>query len=375
MLFHFFPELPFRFYLLSYAALAAGSNLWWCLSRPKFYEVAISGGLCFGVAGLSLLFRFWQERLTGVTRVFRLAAGCGLLGLAVGARPNLLLLSLLPLPLFWQCLRQPVASAAGSLPSLPERAVRRRALFRNLLAIGVPYLVTGGVLAAYNYLRFGRIAEFGANYQLTVTDMGTRGMSLARLWPGLWYALLNFPVINTAFPFIHFQNDDAFRFSGYYYTDARCTGLLVTLPLCWLLLAWPWLRPVLRQTDRQLRRLMFLLVGVALLLAGVDSMAAGSAGRYLTDFAWLLLTAAILLAAGLVQAATRQKQAILAVGADPLTPPDARPNIMLSVYGLLCGLTILAALLLGLQGENDLFQTNNPILYHLLERLVAFWLP
>jgi hypothetical protein len=375
VLYYFFPSLPFRFYLLSTLTLAAGSNLWWCLARPKFYEVAITGGFCLGMIGLYLLFRCWQDRQDGLQKTFRLAAGCLCLALAVGCRPNLLVLSLLPLPLFWQCLRQPVPLPAGLPMVRPRRSVRWLALIRNLLAIGMPYLVTSSALMAYNFLRFGKITEFGASYQLTITDMGIRGaLAPARLLPGFWYFLFNFPVLDTSFPFIHFQTDNAFNFSGYFYTDMRCAGLLVTLPICWLLLGWPWLRPVLRHSDRQLRFLLAMLCGTALMLAGIDSMAAGSTGRYLTDFAWLLVLAAILLAAAVTTAAAKAGKSGVNNG-ETLIPDGSLLKTVLPVYSLICGLTILTALLLGLQGENNLFLTNNPSLYYQLERLVAFWLP
>ena len=290
LLLQFFPRLPFRFHLLAGMALIAGSNLWWCLARPKFYEVAIVGGLFLGAAGLYLLLRVWQLRQEGRLAAGRLFFGCLCLALAVGTRPNLLLLSLLPAPLFVSLMRRPRAFPA-----------KKTAWIKPLLLIAAPYLVTGLCLMAYNQARFGSVAEFGARYQLTVTDMASRGMfAPARILPGLWYFLFNAPIVNTAFPYLHFQDDLAFQFSGYFYTDRRCAGLLVSLPICWLLASWFWQRREIRRDRRPLGRLIVAMTAVALLLAGLSSMAAGSVGRYMTDFAWLLVLPAILLGALLV---------------------------------------------------------------------------
>jgi hypothetical protein len=343
LLCHFFPDLPFRFHLLAALALAGISNLWWCLARPKFYEVVIVAGFCLGVAGLDLLFQCWQDWQKGRHRLELLSAGSLCLALAVGARPNLLLLAGLALPLY--------------LGLLLGRKPCRRERLKSALAIFLPWLLVAAALMTYNFLRFGSISEFGSSYQLTVTDMHSRGMfGPARILPGIWYYLFNFPLVNTEFPFIHFQAARAFQFSGYFYTDARVAGLLVTLPVFWIFAAWPWLRPGLRQIDRRLSRLVLMLVITALVLVAVDSMAAGSVGRYLTDMAWLFGLAAILLAAVWVSQSSR--------------PPAA-----LSAFSVLAVLSLIASLLLALQGEDNLLRVNNPTFYYQLERLFAFWLP
>jgi hypothetical protein len=109
------------------------------------------------------------------------------------------------------------------------------------------------------------------------------------------------------------------------------------------------------------------LVLTGLLLVCVNSMAAGSTGRYLTDFAWLFVLSAILIGAHLTD---RSEE----VTAPADGRADARPAV-LSVCGLLAVLTIATAVLLSLQGENDLIQLRGPVLFLRLERLLAFWLP
>ncbi|MEA4890316.1 MAG: hypothetical protein VB070_12745 [Clostridiaceae bacterium] len=366
---HFFPKLPFRFHLLSGLALAAGSNLWWCLGRPKFYEVAITGGLCLGVSGLYLLFRAWQYHQEGRLAAGRLIFGCLLLALAVGTRPNLLFLSLLPIPFFIRLLRQPGLSCRRK----PPRRLFGPAWLKPLLCIALPYLTVGLSLMVYNAARFGSFTEFGARYQLTVTDMNSRGMfSPVRIIPGIWYYLFNVPIINTSFPFIHFQTDPAFQYSGYFYTDGRCSGLLAVLPVCWILAAWPVLRRYMRDNLRPVLRLVKGLTGVSLMLVCLNSMAAGSTGRYQTDFAWLLVAAAILIAAVWITRRQEMAAATVSLSGGPGEPAESP---VLSYFGLLAGLTLLAALLLAIQGENDLFRARNPVIFLRLTRFIAFWLP
>ena len=103
-----------------------------------------------------------------------------------GSRPQLLVGSLLALPLFMGILKKE----------------NRRELWK-LLALALPYLGIAAFLMYYNYARFGSALDFGANYNLTTNDMTRRGFVPGRIPLGIFTYLLQPPKINARFPFLY----------------------------------------------------------------------------------------------------------------------------------------------------------------------------
>ena len=142
------------------------------LTHPSFYEVAISAGYCFIMAGFLLTAHsLGQDR----PRVLSLI-GAGLcFGLAVGCRPNFA-----PLVIIM------IAMVTSRLRSSKTRA----------LAFLGPIVLCGVLLAAYNYVRFQNPIEFGIRYQLLAnpTDLDDHfNHSLRNLLPGIYALFLGPP--------------------------------------------------------------------------------------------------------------------------------------------------------------------------------------
>ena len=153
-------------WLAAAAALSLGTapGVAFLVTRPSFYEVAISAGYCFMMAAFALIaYSLEQDSLKTASRI-----GAGLcVGLAAGCRPNFALLAILMVVLVgWR-----------------TRSDKTRAL-----AFVGPVVLCGFLLAAYNYARFQNPLDFGIQYTLLATSSdlnGHFGHSLGNLLPSL----------------------------------------------------------------------------------------------------------------------------------------------------------------------------------------------
>ncbi len=262
-------------------ALATGTTALYNLRRPTIYEVALSAGFCFTMAGAYLLLRGALEERH---RWRRLAGASACLGLAAGARPTLALNGLLAVAVLVFLLR------SGALPS---RATRWRAV----LALLGPLSVAGLLMLAYNAARFGSPSQFGLIYQLNQFDPFPPDGGIPHFVPGLFMYLLAPPLLNLNFPFVHLPPPPDYPGTlppGY--NLEHVGGLLPMVPI--VLLALVALPVALRSAAPTLRGLgavmaTGLVAGGLVLLAISASIYAGTM-RYGMDFVPLILVSALL---------------------------------------------------------------------------------
>lgn len=141
-----------------------GTALPLVLQRPEAWEVAITCGYALLMVTLFALWCALQGRRTAAWLVLASAA----FGLALGARPSLILVAPILYVPVWCAARAP--ATAGRL--------NRRGVIRLFLAATIPVLLVGLGLLAYNVARFGSAAEFGQTYQLA----GERQMRAHFAW-------------------------------------------------------------------------------------------------------------------------------------------------------------------------------------------------
>jgi tetratricopeptide (TPR) repeat protein len=219
----YFPEVSAAVVAAGMVALGLASGVPIMQQRAEFYEAAISCGYALIMLALGAV---WLALHDAPRRGWWLAAASLALGLAVGARPFLLLgaaILLVPLALAW---RQP--ASAGP----------RRPPWCLLVAALLPLALCGLGLMLYNYLRFDNPFEFGQRYQLAAQRQDTgRLFSLHYLWfnfrvyflePVRWSRQFPFAgdIVSPAVPPGHGVMEDAF-------------GALTNIPVVWLALAVP----------------------------------------------------------------------------------------------------------------------------------------
>jgi hypothetical protein len=83
-------------------------------------------------------------------------------------------------------------------------------LIGKLVIAALPYIIIGGLLMAYNYVRFDSVFEFGQSYQLTVTDQTSYGnfldnFDLIKVINGVLSNLISFNNLDNVFPYVSFS--------------------------------------------------------------------------------------------------------------------------------------------------------------------------
>jgi glycopeptide antibiotics resistance protein len=302
----FVPDAPRWMLGAAAVALAFGNALPFTLRRIAIYEVAITAGFCLSFIALYLVITGLRD---GV-RLGRLGAASLLVGLAVGARPTMIVWAL---------------GLAVVATLLYRRAPDWETGERMVAVLLGPVLLVGSLLMLYNVARFGSPVDFGQKYQLASYDPTTRaGNKLAFVPPGMWYYLLAAPRLTLAFPFIHLPpQPESYPFTApAEYTGVEMVGgLLLTMPFVVFAAVAP---AVLRGTAR---RAALGLVAIGLLIIVMVSFALwGATMRYEVDFASVLLIAAAL---GWFASAARLsglRRRVLAGG-----------GVLLIAWGVVCG--------------------------------------
>ena len=142
----YFPNIGGGVMALAVAVLGLANGVPVLLRRPDVWEVPIMAASLLVLLALAAL---WAALHARRGRMFWLAAASAAYGLALGARPSVLpgaAMLMVPVLLAWR--------ETGRLD-------------RKLLAAAVvPITAAGLALLAFNYARFGNLAEFGQNYQM-----------------------------------------------------------------------------------------------------------------------------------------------------------------------------------------------------------------
>jgi hypothetical protein len=307
----FLPGTPGWLLVVATVGLALTNVAPFMLRRPAQYEVAISCGYCFEMAGLLLALHavFAQRRRR---RLLGFASLC--LGLAVGAR-----LSLIP----------GFAVALVAAIYLIRSGKESRGVL--IAALG-PIIFCVLLLAAYNVVRFGSASNFGEAYQLAGRDQMTMPADrLSYVPPGMYsYLLMPFRI---ALGFPHVFLVTTARYPGPFpkgysgspggWPAEPAGGLFPTMPITLLLLLAPslwWRRGPLAPSVAE-RRVLRIAAGASALGLAIMFLLAyalwGTTQRYEVDYATLFLIAAFLVWAILLgrrQAGTRGRRAIALLG-------------------------------------------------------------
>jgi len=243
------------------------------LARCDVHEVSISCGYAMtmlAVAGM------WKALHESERRCRWLAAASLAYGLAVGARPSLLLGAVILLVPVVQAWRQ------------------RQRVWASLMAAVGPMVVIGVGQMLYNALRFDNPFEFGWRYQLAGDrQSAVQEFSLRYLWFNFRVYFLELARWSSRFPFVHDIAVPAVP-AGHGQVD-HPFGVLTNVPLVWLALtvplAWRGRSAAARST------LCGLLAGLAVLFgvcALTMSLFYAACNRYQAEFLPALVLLAVI---------------------------------------------------------------------------------
>ena len=268
----YFPGMKSVHHAVSLILLAFGSGTPLLVSISSVYEIPIAAGYLFHALMWLGIFNAWHSNERGA-RWLGLASLAG--GLAVGCRPNYLI-------------ALPAVAVAAAVLARGRRSPLGLSAWAVLPAAGV-----GLLLAAYNFLRFGSPLEFGLHYQLD--QMMTPQFSVfspSFFWSNLNWYFLRPPVFGFYFPYV-FPMNASLRPERYYGYESIHGQLAVTI-LCFLTLAWIWLRWRRVALDPRARDFLVLLAATFAALFLEMGFYGNRAERYIVDFqAPLILLVAI----------------------------------------------------------------------------------
>lgn len=268
----YFPKVSFKVYLLCAFLLSFCSGISYVIRIGYFYGLPIVMGAAFAMLGIGMWLRSLKESKINKKYLF---FGSLLMALVAGCRPQIVLSSFLIIPIFW-------------------KQIKNKEIFKikNLICICLPYLLVAAGLMYYNFVRFGSVLDFGANYNLTSNDMTQRGFVFDRIFLGLFSFLFEVPHINSVFPFINIYEITS-NYHGITIYEHMAGGF-ITLNI--LILVNFFIFKLKKDfKDKKLFYLCLCMVLFALIIVISDTQMAGILPRYICDFGFLITLSTIII--------------------------------------------------------------------------------
>ena len=273
----YFKKTPLSLVILFSIFMLFNNKLLCLMSRPYVYEFVIAAGYCFVMAGVSIFLEYLRTQ-----RKSRLLMACILMALAVACRPPTLFISII---IFIKLLYDIIHKI---------KKKQTREIVPVILIIIIPYLIVGILLMIYNYVRFENIFEFGANYQVSVTDFRKFGTNINRILIGLSTYFISPVSLIPNFPFITAYNWVP-EYNGFYYSLPIGGGYFATSIIGLILVFTPYLLKKIRKSNKEMFYLIIINIVLGVFIAIFESNKCGSIGRYMVDFIWLFNIAVILM--------------------------------------------------------------------------------
>ena len=310
------------------------------------YSVPIIAAFAFTVVGLF----FWMRGLGSSKEALCYALGSLSMAMVAGCRPQILIFSLLAIPIFW------------------DKVIKERELFSKksigrTIAICLPYALVAALVMWYNYARFGSVFDFGATYSLTNNDMNLRGFSLKRMLLGLWTFLFGMPNIDTVYPFLH-TSTLSFDYLGKIVTEHYYGGVIVCNMITWPVFLMGLIRKDLK--ERKLLVPALMLVGGSLIIGLLDANSAGVLQRYASD-----MSLGILLASGIVVLAAFSKLSPKIENSENNTLTTTLRSRLFGIFKLIFIFTLIYALMIIFNADGGItLKHYNPELYYRIGELL-----
>lgn len=252
-----------------------GSGVLFFLIRPDFYSVPIIMGLAFSIWGLA----FWvgAKNEKGLSEA-KLLAGSLCMALVSACRPQLLMMSFIAIPLFFDDVFKKKILIIGKQ-------------YKNTLSFVMPYVVVAAFVMWYNKIRFDSCFNFGANYNLTTNDMTNRGMELGRIGYGLFALLFQTPITQAKFPFMSLIYPST-NYLGYTCYENMTGGIIICNIITWIILIALIARKKLIFNSK-VRNIIYSSFIIGLIVTVADVQMAGVLPRYHQDVAWIFMISSV----------------------------------------------------------------------------------
>ena len=270
-----FKNIPFNLLLIFIiAGLISGLYIWntW---RMWVYELTIIAGYFFVQLGLILILMATKEE--NKVKIKYLFLSCFSMALAVGCRPTLVLSSILLISFLYKILKQ---------------AYENKTLKVTIISIVIPYMLVAIPLMIYNYIRFDSIFEFGAKYQLTVTDVTDLSERYKDIPKGMYQYLLQPPKLEKQYPYMSVDRSKEGYTTGYHNGGIVCGILFFNLTIIGCIF---WYKYYKKVRDPILKGIMITLPIVGIFMCALTVYMGGTVQRYVVDFFWMFSILAMII--------------------------------------------------------------------------------
>ena len=334
----FFENVKFKFVVYSLIILYSGSLILYLNGISRVYELVIIAGLFFVLLGLYYILESMRNERKKYKCLFM---GSLFLALSVACRPTDLFASILIVPYLVKLFIDGIKNNKNSI-------------IKMVFSVGIPYFAVGILLMLYNYLRFKNPFEFGANYQLTLINVGKLDSRVFSIPVGIITNFFSIPHFILKFPFITNHNE-LIEFYGYYYIENMIGGIFLLAPICFMNF---YVIKVNKKTDnKSLKIIINSLLIVGLIIAILSIMKAGSNERYLVDYGWMLILSGIL---------------IFIVLYNSLKSEESK-KILEKIFVTVTIITFILGILSGIVSEKEYMKNVSKEVYYKTRYIISFW--
>lgn len=302
----FFEDIKASQVILGLFILQLTSGIYLCFNYANFYEIAQASGFACLPSGAYYMLR---SNVLGDGKIKNkyLVLSAVILSLGVLCRPTLAVYCIAALFYIY-------AGFAVKLRGLKaDKEQLKKTYISYFAAALLPFVCIGTVQMIYNYSRFGSPFDFGIQYSLTINDFTSTEFHTQLAAIGFYNYLLLFPGALDKFPFYSVPGVLLFSPQGYYFVATSATvGLLWrALPL------WAYAKAkkaYLVSADKN-KRLYTLLIFISCIICPFiiifSIWESGYGARYSVDFAWQMITGALIIAFTLYRRSGSELRAML----------------------------------------------------------------
>jgi len=283
---NYLKKLPYFFFLIGGGALYACSLISRVLIENRFHIIAQYSALAFVILGVMALLQTKENLSTKLLVISSLS-----FALAVACRPSALFWSILIPVVLWDKRKELINVS------------------RYLLAIIIPFVIVGSILAWYNYARFDSPFEFGFNYMITSTNQGIISHisiigKIHSFIKTFLFVLFNPPNLDLTFPFISAKVSNLPLTESSFMIEFVIVGIFC-FPIMWFLFYASKVN-ILKN---------FIFVGIFISLLNIITFASTGCidWRYTMDFAWIMATGALICAFQLQEREVAMRKIILKI--------------------------------------------------------------
>ncbi len=272
-------------FLLGLAGTVCASGVYLGVLCSDMYYVAVLSAQTFSMAFVTLAVRSMREEKLPMRMVMLVFAALALT-LTVWSRPTVALMCVAVFPLFIEFIFK----------------IKKETLKDGLLTVGsfaLPLIAGALAVMWYNNARFGSPLDFGANYQLTVSDVSLNTIDFKYLFSSFFSYFLCPMWLTEVKPFIEMQRITVLPSgSRYFYADRACGVFAYGLPLG--ILAYPRLALIEKHRGERDAWKTAVVGATAVLALGIafsDFCLGGVNMRYVYDISVILtmISAAVLI--------------------------------------------------------------------------------